>query len=82
MELVIRGPLAKYIAAGAEEEGVDVEEFLARLLAKELDEGARVRLYLELHQERLSEAGELEREGDLVQAGEKLWARFAPSSAR
>ena len=73
MELVIKGSLAKYIAARAREEGVDVEELLARLVAEELDEDARVRLYLELHQERLSEAEALEREGDLVQAGEKLW---------
>jgi len=73
LEIVIRGPLAKYIAARAEKEGVDVEEFLARLVAEELDEDARVGLYLELHQERLSEAEELEREGDLVRAGEKLW---------
>jgi len=73
VEIVIKEPLAKYIIAKAEEEGVQVEKLLARMVANELSDEERIGLYVELHEKYLSEAKALEDEGDIVQAGEKLW---------
>ena len=73
MEIVIKDPLAKYIIAKAEEEGVQVEELLAKMVANELSDEERIGLYVELHEKYLSEAEALADKGDTVQAGEKLW---------
>ena len=73
MEIVVEEPLAKYIITKAEEEGVQVEELLARMVANELSDEERIELYVEFHEKYLSEAKALEDEGDIVRAGEKLW---------
>jgi len=73
VEIVIREPLAKYIIAKAEEEGVQVEELLARMVVNELSDEEKIELYVELHEKYLSEAKALEDKGDIAQAGEKLW---------
>ena len=73
MEIVIKDPLARYIAVKAREKGVSVEELLASLLADELDRDDRVKLYIDLHERLVAEAKDYMNKGDLIQAGEKLW---------
>ena len=72
-EVVIRGPLARRLVRGAREKGMDVNSYLARLLANDMSPAERVELYVELHESYMAEAEELAREGKLEQAGEKMW---------
>ena len=72
-EVVIKGPLAQRLARKAREKGMDIDSYLARLLANDMSSAERIGLYVELHESYMAEAEELAREGKLEQAGEKMW---------
>ena len=66
--------LARELAA---RRGKSLEQFLVDVLVRELDPVERVEAYLKLFEKYLSDAEELYKRGDLVQAGEKYWGAVA-----
>jgi len=57
----------------AKRKGKTVDELILEYVAKDVDPGVRIEVYMKLHERYLREAEELYASGDLTQAGEKYW---------
>jgi len=57
----------------AKRKGKTVDELILEYVAKDVDPGVRIEVYMKLHERYLREAEELYASGDLAQAGEKYW---------
>jgi hypothetical protein len=57
----------------AKRKGKTVDELILEYVAKDVDLGVRIEVYMKLHERYLREAEELYASGDLTQAGEKYW---------
>jgi ABC-type amino acid transport substrate-binding protein len=55
----------------AKRKGKTVDELILEYVAKDVDPGVRIEVYMKLHERYLREAEELYASGDLAQAGEK-----------
>ena len=76
--IVIRGQLARRVRDRAERQGLSVEEYIAELLAQDLDPKGRAKEYIEVALDLLEQAREeIEQKGDVRQAAEKLWGATA-----
>jgi hypothetical protein len=57
----------------AKRKGKTVDELILEYVAKDVDPGVRIEVYMKLNERYLREAEELYASGDLAQAGEKYW---------
>ncbi|MFZ8858446.1 MAG: PaREP1 family protein [Candidatus Caldarchaeales archaeon] len=57
----------------AKRKGKTVDGLILEYVAKDVDPGVRIEVYMKLHERYLREAEELYASGDLTQAGEKYW---------
>jgi hypothetical protein len=57
----------------AKRKGKTVDELILEYVAKDVDPGVRIEVYMKLHERYLREAEELYASGDSTQAGEKYW---------
>jgi len=75
--IMVPRKVAELLSEEARRRGIPVEQLLVEKLASGADPAERARAYLELHGKFLEEAEALAREGELAQAGEKLWGAVA-----
>ncbi|RLG81559.1 MAG: PaREP1/PaREP8 domain-contain protein, partial [Thermoprotei archaeon] len=61
------------LLAIARRKSKSVEEVILEYIAKDVDPGVRIEVYMKLHEKYLRRAEELYARGDLARAGEKYW---------